>query len=141
MQKEEMDRLESVLRKLKTKVKTSSPRPQILLVRIDPSQLYRRAFDLADGWACTHIHRKLWKPKSSWGKYSAEPLPDGGWPAGTILGPVVLCGRCTAKRTFGVFTNGEYPKATPEQLQRQREGEYSKVPPLEASVKTAKTGQ
>jgi hypothetical protein len=110
------------------------PRPSILLVRIDPSNLYRRALNLGDGWACTHIHHKLWKPKSQWGKYTAEPLPDGGW-YHDIHGPVVLCGRCSLKRGYAGFVSDHYPKSTPEQIEAYQRAITAGAPPLASKAK------
>ena len=132
-----MDQLKPIRRK--SKWKPSRPRPrserQVLLVKVDPAQLTKRASDLADGWVCTHLSRKLWKPKSDWGNYSVGPLPNGIWPRGKqIAGPVVLCGRCTRKRDGdGLdFTDGDYPKLTPEQLEQQ--SRPYEVPPLAAKA-------
>jgi len=86
----------------------------VLLVRLDASKVYKRATELVDGWACTPILPNLWKSRSSRGKYSVGPLTKGVWPtSAAIVGPVVLCGRCTKRRDWDGpnFANGDYPAA------------------------------
>jgi hypothetical protein len=116
-------------------------RSQPSLVFLGPllaSSVYKRAPELVDGWACTHIHHKLWKPPSSWGKYSIGPLTTGLWPPGaSVVGPVVLCGRCSKKRNVEGFHfwNGQYRTATPEELKAFDRACSAGPPPLASQAK------
>ena len=125
--------------------KRSHSRPVLLYGPLSPSAVYKGTPELVDGWACTHVHHKLYKPPSSWGKYSIGPLTTGLWPPGTsVVGPVVLCGRCSKKRNAEGFHfwNGQYRTATTEEraawgeaVERFRQEFHNKP------AKVAKAGQ